>query len=100
MLDWRDGNPVLLGDIAEIRMGRSDDTNVAVQNGNPALSVRIDREIGANVLGTLNQVKDVVAELNAGELQREGLAMAQSFDASVFIYRAISEYQHRSGALL
>lgn len=90
VLDWRDGRPVRLGDIADISVTRGDIVLTTTQNGNPAVGIRIDKESGANALQALNAVKAVVEELNAGELKERGLVMAQSFDASVFIYRAIS----------
>ncbi len=89
VLDWREGRPVRLGDIAEIEVRRGDRQNLAIQNGNPAMALRVDRENGANVLETLNRVKAAVAELRDGPLAENGLTIAQSFDASVFIYRAI-----------
>ena len=90
ILEWRDGRPVRLGDIAEITETRGDRNAVVTQNGNPAISLRIDRENGANALATLNRVKAAVEELKAGPLQERGLTMEQSFDASVFIYRALN----------
>jgi multidrug efflux pump subunit AcrB len=90
IFDWRDGRPVRLGDIADIQVVRGDDGAHPTQNGNPAISIRIDRESGANVLQTLNAVKAVVEELNEGAVGDRGLVLVQSFDASVFIYRAIN----------
>ncbi|MCC2615441.1 efflux RND transporter permease subunit [Aestuariibacter halophilus] len=90
ILEWRDGSPVKLSDIADIRIQRADGSNFSVQNGNPAISIRIDRENSANVLSTLEAVKAKVEELNQSVLADEQLTMAQSFDASVFIYRAIN----------
>ncbi len=90
VLEWRDGRPIRLGDIADIRITRPAQAVTTTQNGNPALSIRIDKESGANALQTLTRVKAVVAELNAGPLAERGLVLAQSFDASVFIKRAIA----------
>jgi multidrug efflux pump subunit AcrB len=90
VLDWRDGRPVKLGDIADVKVTRGEQVLTTTQNGNPAIGIRIEKESGANALQALNAVKAVVEELNAGELKERGLVMAQSFDASVFIYRAIS----------
>ena len=89
VLDWRDGSPVRLGDIADIAVRRGDRDSFSVQNGNPAMAMRVDRESGANVLEALNAVKAEVDLLREGPLKDEGLTIAQSFDASVFIYRAI-----------
>jgi len=90
VLEWRDGRPVRLGDIAEIRIDRGLRRNIVVQNGNPAMGVRIDRQNGANVLAALTQVKAAMDEIRAGPLKELGLDVQQSFDASVFIERAIS----------
>jgi multidrug efflux pump subunit AcrB len=90
ILEWRDGRPVRLGDIAEIRETRADRNAVVTQNGNPAIALRIDRENGANALETLNRVKASVEELKTERLPEMGLTMEQSFDAAVYIYRAIN----------
>ncbi len=89
VVQWRDGRPIRLGDIASIAVTRGDQALTNTQNGNPAIAVRIDKEAGANALETLLAVKAVVEELNAGVVRDRGLVMEQSFDASVFIYRAI-----------
>jgi multidrug efflux pump subunit AcrB len=90
IFEWRDGRPVKLGDIATVRIARGDNGARPTQNGNPAIAIRVDRENGANVLQTLNAVKAVVASLNEGVVSERGMVLAQSFDASVFIYRAIN----------
>ena len=90
ILDWRDGSPVRLGDIATISMSGGDDTNVTIQNGNPAMGVQIFRESGANALQALTEVKEVIARARSEKIEPMGLTIQQSFDASVFIKRAIS----------
>ncbi len=90
ILEWRDGSPVRLGDIANIEVQRGDRTFFSVQNGNPAMAIRVDRENGANILQTLSQIKAVAEELRQGPLAEVGLDLRPSFDASVFIHRAIA----------
>lgn len=90
VIEWRNGQPVRLGDLAEVVVKRGESNGIATQNGNPALSIRVDKQSSANALETLNRVKVAVAELNENVLAEKQLVMAQSFDASVFIYRAIS----------
>lgn len=89
ILAWRDGQPVRLGDVAQISVKRPDKTFFVYQNGNPAIGLRIQREDGANVLSTLAGVKDVVDALRDGALAERGLGIAQSFDSGLFIRRAI-----------
>lgn len=90
ILEWRDGRPIRLGDVADVRVARGKKNQIAIQNGNPAMSLRVDRANGANVLGTLNRVKAAIDELREGPLADAGLDIQQSFDASVFINRAVS----------
>jgi len=90
VLEWRDGSPVRLGDIADIRIERGPRRDLVIQNGNPAMGIRIDRQNGANVLAALTEVKQVMEELRAGPLMELGLDVQQSFDASVFIQRAVN----------
>ena len=90
VLEWRDGRPVRLGDIADIRVERGPRNNLIIQNGNPAMGIRIGRQNGANVLAALTEVKEVMAELREGPMQALGLDLQQSFDASVFIQRAVN----------
>jgi multidrug efflux pump subunit AcrB len=90
ILEWREGKPIRLGDIADIKVARGKKNQIAIQNGNPAMSLRVDRANGANVLESLNRVKAAVAELREGPLASVGLGIEQSFDASVFINRAVT----------
>jgi multidrug efflux pump subunit AcrB len=89
VLDWRDGRPVRLADVATISVERGDRNSLAVQNNNPAIGIQILKESGADVLATLNAVKAEIGKLREGPLAAMGLAIEQSFDPSVFINQAI-----------
>lgn len=90
VLAWRDGQPVRLSDVAVVETRPPDKLNYSHQNGNPAINLRVIRAPGANVLGTLTEVKRVVAELREGPMAERGLGIEQSFDASLFITRAVN----------
>jgi multidrug efflux pump subunit AcrB len=89
VIEWRDGRPVRLGDIATIQVRRGDRSDLALQNGNPAIGIQIMKENDANVLDTLTAVKTQIDSLRDNELKKLGLSIAQSFDPSVFIGQAI-----------
>jgi multidrug efflux pump subunit AcrB len=89
VIEWRDGRPVRLGDVATVQVKRGDRTDLAVQNGNPAIGIQIMKENDANVLETLTAVKEQIALMRDNELAQMGLSIAQSFDPSVFIDQAI-----------
>jgi len=90
VLAWRDGRPVKLSDVATVDVGPPARTFFSYQNGNPAIGLQVMRANGANVLATLEAVKAVVADLREGPLKARGLGIEQSFDASLFIHRAVS----------
>lgn len=89
VLDWRDGRPVRLADVATVSVERGDRNSMAVQNNNPAIAIQILKESGADVLATLEAVKAEIGALREGPLADLGLAIEQSFDPSVFINQAI-----------
>ena len=89
ILEWRDGKPVLLGDIAEIKIARGKRGAFAYQNGNPALGFRIVRETGANVLATVSAIKKELVAINEGPAKEQGVTLQYSFDPSHFINQAI-----------
>jgi len=90
VLAWRDGRPVKLGDVATIEMKPPEQQFFVYQNGNPAIGLNVLRAPGANVLGTLEQVKKVVDDLRNGALKSKGLGIEQSFDSALFIHRAVN----------
>ena len=89
VLAWRDGRPVRLADVAAIDVAPPTRQQFGYQNGNPAIALQVFRATGANVLGTLEAVKAAVEELREGALKAHGLGIEQSFDASLFIHRAV-----------
>jgi len=89
VLEWRDGKPVHLGDIADVHIGRSKVQGFAYQDGNPALGINIFRADGANVLATVNAVKAELQKINDGPAKQQGVVLAYSFDPSHFIDQAI-----------
>lgn len=90
VLTWRDGRPIRLSDVATVDIAPPARQQFGYQNGNPAIGIQVFRTPGANVLGTLEAVKAAVAELRDGPLKARGLGIEQSFDASLFIHRAVN----------
>ncbi|WP_417464739.1 efflux RND transporter permease subunit [Kordiimonas sp.] len=90
ILEWRDGLPVRLGDVATVKIdiGRAD--GFIYQNGNPSFRMGISKNNDANVLEALEGVKAKMDQLNAGPFAERGLKAQFSFDPSVYINRSIS----------
>ncbi|MGD0190028.1 MAG: efflux RND transporter permease subunit [Rhizomicrobium sp.] len=89
VIEWRDGKPVHLGDVADVHIGRSKAQGFAYQDGNPAIGMNVFRSSGANVLATVNAVKKEVEAINNGPAREQGIHIEYSFDPSHFIYQAM-----------
>src|SRR6185503_9880746 len=89
ILEWRDGKPVKLGDIADVKIAPGKRNSFAYQNGNPALGFRVVRESGANVLATVTAVKEELQKINETIAKEQGVTFQYSFDPSHFINQSI-----------
>jgi len=89
VLEWREGNPIRLKDIASIRMTMVDPSTVLHMNGGGAIAVNVTPESGVNVLEVMTALKETVAELAANELDRAGLTINQAYDESLYVTGSI-----------
>ncbi|HEY1104277.1 MAG TPA: efflux RND transporter permease subunit [Burkholderiaceae bacterium] len=62
---WRDGAAIRLGDVAEVVDGVEDIRTLGLFNGQPAVIVLVTRQPGANVIATVDAVRDLLPELQA-----------------------------------
>lgn len=90
ILEWRNGLPIKLGDIARIEIGPGRSDGFIYQNGNKAYRLGIAKTNDANVLAALDGVKARMDELNAGEFAARGLVAQYSFDPGLYINRSIN----------
>lgn len=89
VLEWRDGRPVYLGDVATVERTLSDFTGAVTQNTNPSIAMNVGAEPGANVVRVLTDVKAVVAELQQSHLTPAGLQMVQTSDDTIYINQSV-----------
>ena len=97
ILDWRDGRPVYLRDVARVDVRMVDRSSFVIQNGEPAMAVNAHRETGVNVLQVMNELKIAMEELREGPLQRAGLSIVQVYDETIYINRSISMVSNNLG---
>jgi len=93
VVGWRNGQPVYLRDVAEVRTGWMERNSFSRRNGQPSYYIRLERGNGANTVQLLDNLKAALDELNAGPLARQNLRLELSFDASLHIRRAIALVQ-------
>ena len=89
VLEWRDGRPIRLIDVANIETQLVDRTGFVIQNGQPAMAVNAHREIGVNVIQVMNGLREARDELSEGALKRAGLTIQQVYDETLYIDRSI-----------
>jgi multidrug efflux pump len=62
---WRNGAPVRLGDVASVRDSVENVRNAGATNGRPSVLLFVFRQPGANILETVERVKDLMPQLRA-----------------------------------
>lgn len=81
---------VTVADVAEVRFGTKEVNSTIRVLGEEALVGRAVRELGSNVIETMEGVRAAIDELNATALPNAGLALRQVYDETVYINSAIS----------
>ncbi|WP_436398171.1 efflux RND transporter permease subunit [Roseobacter sp. S98] len=81
---------VRVGDVADVGFAYQDPNARLRFRGAPGLAFNIVREPGANVIETMDAVREVLAELDEGPVSDAGLKMRQVYDETVYINGAIS----------
>ncbi len=90
MLAVRNGAPVYIGDVAEVRLGYKKADGMVRRFGESSIAVNALRETGANVLDVMDGLRRVTRELNEGVLQQKGLQLTQVYDETEYIYSSVN----------
>ena len=80
---------VTVGDIAEVQLDYEEPTSNRRFNGEPMISVNVVRESGANVIETMDNLREAVRELNEGPLRFEQVELEVYYDETLYIDSAI-----------
>lgn len=96
----RGGNAVTLGQIADIEDGQQEEENVALVNGERAISIDIIKAQGENTIGVVDGVRRVVGELK--NLVPADVKVGIVRDASIGIRNSVTDVKTTllEGALL
>ncbi len=89
VLEWRDGRPVYLGDVAQIERTMRDSTGVMTQNGGPSISMNIIAEPGVNVLDVMADIRSTMAALEKSHIEPAGLYVVQVSDDTIYIRQSV-----------
>jgi HAE1 family hydrophobic/amphiphilic exporter-1 len=83
------GAPVYVKDVAEVRLGHQEPPAVVRQKGDPSIAMNVVRDVGANILTVMRDVKSKIEGLNASLLPGRNLSMEQVYDETEYIYSAL-----------
>ncbi len=84
VIEWRDGKPIYLKDIAQIDVVMQDASGLILQNGGPSIATNIIPEAGVNLLDLMDDIKLKVAELQESILDPADLTITQVYDESIY----------------
>lgn len=90
VLDWRDGQPVKLKDIATISLEMSDRSWVLSQDGGPSIAINVVPQTGVNVLDVMTELKATIEELRRTKLGPAGLVINLAYDETVYINNSVN----------
>jgi HAE1 family hydrophobic/amphiphilic exporter-1 len=89
LLAVRDGAPVFVRDVAEVRLGYKKPDSMVRRFGEASIAVNAARETGTNELDVMAGLQAATAELNEQVLKPRGLQLTQVYDETEYIYSAI-----------
>jgi HAE1 family hydrophobic/amphiphilic exporter-1 len=83
------GSPVYVKDVAQARLGYKKSEATIRQRGRPAIVMNAIREVGANILSVMEDIKKEVKALNRSILASRNLHLEQVYDETEYIHSAI-----------
>ncbi|MFU8877740.1 MAG: efflux RND transporter permease subunit [Wenzhouxiangellaceae bacterium] len=89
VLEWRDGRPVFLGDVATVRRVMRDNQGGMTNNTRPAIMMNVVGEPGINVLEVMEVLKATIDELRVTHIEPAGLNIVQTSDDTVYIKQSV-----------
>ncbi|MEZ5470577.1 MAG: efflux RND transporter permease subunit [Marinicella sp.] len=89
VIEWRDGQPIYLKDIARIEKVMQDAQGGLYQNGGPSIAANIIPEAGVNLLDLMDEIKLKVEEIQESVLKPAGLFITQVYDESIYTNQSV-----------
>jgi len=89
VLEWREGRPVYLSDVAAVDKIMRDSSGVMTQNAGPSIAMNVIAEPGVNVLRVMRDLKAEIESLRESHLEPAGLEILQASDDTIYIRESI-----------
>ncbi len=84
---------IRLSDIATVELAYKEPTAIIRAQGQPSIPFNATREVGANVIETMEGIREVIADLNRTVMPGSGLILRQVYDETVYIDSSIQLVQ-------
>ncbi len=86
----RDGKPVYIEDVGEVRLGYKKPDGLVRRYGTGVIAINVQRETGANVIEVMDGLRVAMRQLNEQLLASRGLELTQVYDETEYIDSAVS----------
>ena len=93
LLAVRNGAPVYVRDVAEVKHGFKKPTGLVRRFGGSCIAINVERETGANVLDVMEGLRQATTELNAGAMRDGDVTLTQVYDETDYIYSSVDLVQ-------
>ncbi|MCA9018682.1 MAG: efflux RND transporter permease subunit, partial [Planctomycetaceae bacterium] len=89
LLAIRDGAPVYVRDVAEVKLGYKKPDGLVRRFGESSIAVNCIRETGANVLEIMDGLREAAKDIDENILKSRGLQLVQVYDETDYIYSSV-----------
>jgi HAE1 family hydrophobic/amphiphilic exporter-1 len=89
LLAVRDGAPVYVRDVADVRLGYKKPDGLVRRFGESSIAINAARETGANVLDVMDGIREATREIDEEILKPRGLQLVQVYDETEYIHSAV-----------
>jgi multidrug efflux pump subunit AcrB len=93
VVGWSEDRPLYLRDVADVRVEHAKARWFSYRSGVPSYYITVQRTSESNTVELVDGIKQAIEELNAGPLKEHNLFVELSWDASVYVRRAIGFVQ-------
>ena len=95
LVTYRNGAPVVLSDVADVVDSVEDLRNAGYANGKPSVIVTVNRQPGANIIDTVDRIRDSLPQFKAALPQSINMNVTQ--DQTLTIRSSVHEVQKTMG---
>jgi multidrug efflux pump len=91
IVSYNNGAPVRLGDVAEVTDSVSDLRNLGLANGKPGVLIIVFRQPGANIIDTVDRVRDLMPYLQSSI--SPAIALTVAMDRTVTVRASVKDIE-------